>query len=50
MSKILKVRKLGDSLIMTIPKHFAEVIGIKLGTKLEMEFEKNKTISLKVLE
>lgn len=37
MSKIIKVRKVGSSLVMTITKDIAELFKIKEGTELEIE-------------
>ncbi len=34
---------------MTIPKQFAEIIGIKVGTKVELELAKKDSIILKVV-
>jgi len=37
MGKIVKVRKSGTSLIMTVTKEIAELFNIKEGTELELE-------------
>jgi len=48
MSKIMKVRKSGTSLIMTIPKDLADLFGIKEGKELEIEAMGNDSFRVKV--
>jgi antitoxin component of MazEF toxin-antitoxin module len=40
MVKIVTVRKVGSSLIMTVPKQIADVVGIEVGTRMEIEILK----------
>lgn len=46
--KTLKVRKIGASLIVTIPKDICELFHIEEGTNLELEVMGSDTLRLKV--
>lgn len=50
MSKIVVVREVGGSWMIPLPKTFCEVVGIKIGTNLELELLKKDSMTLKVLE
>lgn len=47
MSKIVKLRMVGGSLVITIPKHIIDGLSWIEGDKLELEISKNNTVSLK---
>ena len=48
MSKIMRVRKSGTSLIMTIPKYIAELFKINEGTEVEIDVMGSDSLRLKV--
>jgi len=48
MSKIMRVRKSGTSLIMTIPKDIAELFKIDEGTEVEIDVMGSDSLRLKV--
>lgn len=48
MTKILKVRKVGTSLIMTIPKDIAMLFKIKVCTEIEMDPISSETLMLRI--
>jgi len=47
MSKIVKLRLVGDSLVTTIPKQIVDGLNWQEGDKLELEISKNNTVNLK---
>lgn len=50
MSKIVTVREVGGSWMIPLPKSFCEVVGIKLGINLELEYSKKYDLTLKIVE
>ncbi len=50
MSKIIKVRKINKSFVITIPKQFAEIVGIDTNSNVEIELEKKDTFKVKLCQ
>ena len=48
MSKILTVRNVGNSNIITLPKSMCDVLNIRPGTELEIELFTKDSLLLKV--
>ncbi len=39
-----KIQKIKESYQVVIPKHFAEMVGIKSGTTMDIEYENEKIV------
>ena len=48
MSKTLKVRNVGNSNIITLPKSMCDILNIQTGTELEIELFTKDSLLLKV--
>lgn len=48
MGKIVKIRKSGKSLIITVPKSIAEMFNLKEGSQVELEPFTSNSMQLKV--